>query len=267
VIARVDIRLLLANVIAASLLLSLMSVLVAQEPARLIRSQQQQQGELVEIGALIYAQNCQSCHGIRGEGVGQLGPALNDAHFFEARLQEVGWLAGLENYVYGTTANGRMMGTRPFYAGNGSTAVMPPWHEQYGGSLRTDQIHAVTQFVLNYEATAKGRVVLQELQFTPLKTLAPVDAVEGRAAFLRHCARCHISRDAGGAEIAGPDLSDIQLRAMHRQQGLKLAEYIRESVLLPGKYVVEGYESLAEESGCGGSLATSELESIVAYLQ
>lgn len=259
-------RLWALNLFAALALFLVTSLLVTGEPDRLQHSHKLHQGEMIELGALIYSENCQSCHGIRGEGMGQLGPALNAEPFFTTRLSEVGWLENLESYIYGITEHGRMMGTREFYAGNGSTWVMPPWHERYGGVLRSDQLKAVTAFVLNWQATATEEVVLEKINYVPPKLSSSLDQAAGKQPYKQHCAVCHVSKDFPHAQIKGPDLSEITVDGGRRVKGLKAEEYIRESVLIPSKYLVEGYEELSREHSCGAVLSQSELDNVVDYL-
>lgn len=263
--SKVQIRLQVLNIIAALALLLFISLLIGKEPDRLQQAQRFHTGKQIEIGASVYSENCQSCHGSRGEGMGQLGPALNAEEFFITRLSEVGWLASLESYIYSTTEHGRMMGTREFYAGNGSTSVMPPWHERYGGPLRSDQVEAVTAFVLNWKATATKKITLQKVDYVVPKFSSHTGGA-GKHVFKKHCVKCHVNKDFTSSRIKGPDLSDISISVERQGKNMKVDEYIKESVLLPNKYLVEGFQGLRREHGCGAILSESELDTLVDYL-
>ena len=59
-------------------------------------------------GAELFEANCRSCHGVNGEGVGELGPAVNDRAFFQDRLAATGWQGTLAEYVEATIMLGRI---------------------------------------------------------------------------------------------------------------------------------------------------------------
>jgi mono/diheme cytochrome c family protein len=259
-------KLLSLSIFSSFSLVLLISYLIASEPDRVARASQQRQGLEIEIGARLYSDNCRTCHGPRGEGVGQLGPPLSDDHFFTARLGEVGWLATLEEYITATTAHGRMMGTRPIYAGNGSTAVMAPWHQDYGGPLRSDEIEALTAFILNWKPTALGEVELVELELPRSSPQDPQVLAKGAELFTQKCGTCHIYHDLAEPEISGPDLTAVTASDPSVWGGKSLDEYLIESVLIPRAVVVDEFISISEEHPCGAVLTESELTAVVALL-
>ena len=107
-------------------------------------------GRSIENGAKLFETNCIGCHGVQGQGIPGVAPALNSANFFDGRLQEVGYAGTLQSSIKLTIASGRPVGS-----GNYS-AVMPTWGEEYGGPLRPDQVRDLADFILNWEATAVG---------------------------------------------------------------------------------------------------------------
>jgi mono/diheme cytochrome c family protein len=259
-------RLLELSLIAVVTTVLFLSYLIIAESKGLKVRADKWEGKEIEKGAALYHQHCKSCHGMRGEGVGQLGPALSDAQFFERRLGEVGYQSTLRNYILATAEQGRMMGTRPYYAGNGSTMVMPPWHQKYGGPLRSDELDSITAYILNWGTTAKGLVELVELE---LPKIVPGDlqTIErGENVFMANCSRCHGLDKINNTQAVGPDLSDISTIAGSRREGLDGEEYIRESVLIPAKYVVEGFEAVASKHSCGAVLTETELTALSVYL-
>lgn len=243
----------------------IIAVVQGNEEDRMAQTRQAQQAQAIEVGADLYEIHCRSCHGTKGEGLGELGPPMNDEHFFTNRLDEVGWQGTLEEYVVATSSIGRLVATRPLYAGDGIT-VMTAWSEKYGGPLREDEIQAVAEFVLNWEATALGEVELEELVVPKSSTSDPEAIERGRQFFLEEgCADCHSIGGESEAEI-GPDLTEIGQVATTRQEDLSAEEYIRESFLVPNAHIVEGYEAVAAEHTCGGILSESQLDDLVAYL-
>ncbi len=91
-------------------------------------SGQEHDAALVEEGALLFADNCASCHGESGEGTREMGaPTLNDAV----------WLyGGTPERIEETIRNARF-------------GVMPAWARDYRGASGLDQaqINAVTVYV------------------------------------------------------------------------------------------------------------------------
>ena len=131
-------------VVAASLLL-----LALRETNRMAVAEISFASRSVENGAAIYLDACAGCHGVAGQGVAGVAPALNSVDFFTRRLAEIGYGGSLISYVESTVAAGR-----PVTAGQYST-TMPAWARQYGGYLRPDQVHDVATFVLNWVLTRR----------------------------------------------------------------------------------------------------------------
>lgn len=235
-----------------------------RESARMQLAHAENSGKMIIKGAMVYEQNCKSCHGIRGEGIGQLGPALNDKTFFEDRLKEVEWASTLESYIISTVDHGRLIGTRSFYAGNGSTSVMAAWHLKYGGPLRTDQIADLTAYILNWESTALGRVVFEEIEVDDLFQ-QHVSSEDGRRAFTQHCQKCHSFNELK-SEGTGPDLSEIKHLAGLRISEMEPEEYIKDSVLVPVRYLVEGFEYKENEQMCGAVMSEKDLQTVVEFV-
>lgn len=238
----------------------LLGLAAAYQEQRLAYWERAYRAQSIENGAELFETNCRSCHGIHGEGVGELGPALSDASFFTTRLQEISWPATLEEYVIASVALGRVTATRPLYAGNGQV-VMPAWAQEYGGSLRPDEISDLAAFVLNWEATALGKIQLQELTLSNLD--ARGDATKGKDIYLAvGCAQCHtVERLSNG--VTAPNLTHIASIAQTRIPDYTAEAYLRESFLIPNAYIVEGYEA---NQGCGGVLTEAQLNDLLAFL-
>jgi len=236
------------------------------ESGRMQQKQTAQHAHAIETGAALYQLHCRTCHGARGEGVGQLGPALSDRTFFTQRLTDVGWQGTLRSFMDATAENGRLMATRPMYAGDGITAVMPPWLIAHGGPLRSDQIRNITDFILNWEQTAMGRAELVVLQIPSFSGSDPAAIERGRAAYKRHCAACHSIDGVAQAEKAGPDLTHIARVAATRQKDMSAEDYIRRSFLLPAADTVQGFDQSKLGYTCGGVLGMRQFDEIVAFL-
>lgn len=259
-------KVLLATICNIVILLAVLLYLSFTETAQLAAASKAQSGIRIEQGAALYGAHCRSCHGVRGEGIGQLGPALADKHFFAKRLEEVGRQTTLKDYILATIVHGRMIGTRPIYAGNGSTAVMPPWDLQYGGPLRTDEIQSIALFILNWEATAMGRKHLFILELPAENPNDPKLVARGEHIFRQSCAACHDYKNRAQTTVQGPDLSEISVFAATRKSGLDAPEYIRESILIPAAFIAGGYDKIDEGKACGAVLSITELTAVTAFL-
>jgi mono/diheme cytochrome c family protein len=236
------------------------------EGARMERQQRRNLASAIEVGADLYENNCRTCHGSRGEGVGQLGPALGDKKFFTDRIAETGWQDTLEDYIVASSSHGRLMATRPMYAGNETTAVMSPWLDRYGGPLREDQIRAIAAFVMNWKPTALGKVELVALEVPKTNLSDPKAVSRGKEIFLSHCAQCHLIANVSQPEKKGPELTHIGTVALSRKPDLPAEDYLRESFLIPNAFVVEGFEADKIGHHCGGLLSTKQLDEVVAFL-
>ena len=78
------------------------------------------------------------------------------------------------------------------------------------------------------------------------------------------CTVCH-SVDPG-VELVGPNLSGVALVAGERVSGLDAEGYIRESILDPSAYVVEGFPDGQMLDIYEGTLTSDEIDALVAYL-
>ena len=136
-----------------------------------------------------------------------------------------------------------------------------------GGPLRPDQIRDLAQFILNWESTATGEVVIEAL---PTPTLRPEDlndpVARGQQVFLnRGCTGCHTVEGLSTATI-GPNLTTIGTVAATRVPGQSAEEYIRESILNPSTHIVEGFQDNIMPKNFGELIPAAELDDLVASL-
>ena len=87
-------------------------------------------------------------------------------------------------------------------------------------------------------------------------------SVEGETVFLtKGCTGCH-SRAGVSEGFVGPDLTSLADRAGDRVEGLSAEEYVRQSVLDPQAYIVDGYGPQMPVL----PVDTAELDALVEYL-
>jgi cbb3-type cytochrome oxidase cytochrome c subunit len=87
---------------------------------------------------------------------------------------------------------------------------------------------------------------------------------QGQAVFTsKGCTACHTLQSVPGAtgEI-GPDLTHVGTTAATRKPGMSADAYIRESVLTPSAFIVEGYSDQMPQLVQAGA----ELDALVAFL-
>lgn len=119
-------------------------------PIRAKVQEEYQFEESVRRGALLYANNCRTCHGNAGEGF--VGPALN-----RPELRDQDPIVLREN---------RAWLTHTIQCGRAGT-LMPAWLKEYGGSLTERQIEHIVNLItapeepgyeINGQPTSKGWV-------------------------------------------------------------------------------------------------------------
>lgn len=248
------------------------------EPTRMAEAAESQNAQAIEVGAYLFDTNCKGCHGVQGEGVPGLAPALNDQHFFTGRLKEVGWAGAQEDYIISTVAGGRLASTRPeLYAGAGSPA-MPAWSDRFGGPLRDDQIRDIAAFIMNWEATAPVREVSPTLAGPPVGTdilqeLPAGDAANGEAlATSKGCTGCHVATNTGPAWFPDGGQPGIGDRAATRLtdagyegQATTPEQYLLESIVNPSAYLVTGFQPVMP-ANYGQTLTAQEVADLIAYM-
>ncbi|HKY79396.1 MAG TPA: c-type cytochrome [Anaerolineales bacterium] len=262
---RVQLEIVLGTILVL-LSVALVIILGVQEPQRLAQYEVQQRAEQIEFGASIYTPFCASCHGSQAQGVTGVAPSLRDEYFFTQRVKELGWSGSLEDYIVSVVTSGRPFSTRPeLYGGaTGRPPVMPTWSEKFGGPLRDDQIRAVAAFVMNFEPYALGQVATS----IPLGPLADESTPEGRGQVVFNAAGCTACHTISGIStgIIGPVLDGLATRAATRVSSLTAEEYIRQSVLEPGAYLVESFADGVMPSNFGQVLTEEQISDLVAFL-
>lgn len=182
-----------------------LSVYWLSEPRRMAAASEEFRTQAVERGAELYAEHCALCHGDRGQGVPNLGSALNSRAFLE----------GADDAALGDViSDGR------------PNTSMPAFGEARGGPLRDVQVKDLVAFIRNWEATAPElptATPTAAATTTPTAapeapaattmpgetpTVAPLvvagDAARGAELYTAQCAACHGSEGQGGTVAKEP---------------------------------------------------------------
>lgn len=94
-------------------------------------------------------------------------------------------------------------------------------------------------------------------------TLTPLQA-QGQAKFKKICANCHATTPE--TIIVGPSLAGVAAWAGDRIQGMDAETYIRNSILDPRAYIVEGFPENLMPTNFAEQFSQEEVDALVAYL-
>ena len=78
------------------------------------------------------------------------------------------------------------------------------------------------------------------------------------------CITCH-SLDPD-TRLVGPSIAGVATRAATRQPGVSAEDYLRQSIVDPSSYVVEGFDDGRMPADWEDMLTAGEIEALVAYL-
>lgn len=78
------------------------------------------------------------------------------------------------------------------------------------------------------------------------------------------CATCHYPNQE--AQLIGPGLLNVSVRAETRVEGVSAADYLHQSIVEPGAYVVEGYPDGLMPQIYAQIFTEEQIQDIIAYL-
>ncbi len=271
--------------LAAIILILLVGV---TEEVRMQDQTENWEARSIENGAVLFSNNCSSCHGPDGKGLPGVAPALNSHYFFTERIKDVGWAGSLKDYVALTVAAGRPSKTNTQWA-----QVMPTWGAEYGGPLRADQVEDVVAYVMNWEESALAQTA-EEDPFQPfldvskppeLQTIAAEEGAEAPAAEAAApsegprepsvlftemgCVGCHNLAEpqtTSNRGPVGPNLGNLYEHAGDRVPGQSAEEYVHNSIVNPSAYVVEGYMDGIMPQNFSEKMSEEEIQALVEWL-
>lgn len=244
-------------------------------------------GRSIERGAVLYSQNCSTCHGVNGEGIPGVGRVLNTPAMYDGtRLAEVGWTGTTYDFIYLTVNAGRPVKSSPEWAN-----AMPTWGQEYGGPMREDQVRDVVNFVMNWGAEVDEVAAFIPPTPTPLPfpvvgndveaALAALSEVEGAATrgealFLGQqngpdgrqlgCQACH---SIDGSVLVGPSMQGFGERyATYNGDFESVDWYLVDSIIRPADFKVPGFEAVVMPENFGTErLDAQALADLIAYIK
>lgn len=87
---------------------------------------------------------------------------------------------------------------------------------------------------------------------------------QGEMVFKLHCANCHAT--SGETIIVGPSQAGIASRGSQRIPGMDARTYVKNSIINPKDYTVEGFQDNLMPTDYGILLSVEDIEALVAYL-
>lgn len=235
-------------------------------------------GRSIEKGAEIFAGNCASCHGPTGGGQPGRAPALNSHYFFSQRLKDLGFTGSQHAFIAGTVAAGRPSNTQGQW-----TAIMPTWGAEFGGPLRSDQVDAVSDFIMNWESTA----LLQTPEEDPwepfinapttgytvtVPSTTPDESVvrePGELFVAMGCNACHNLDEPQTATERGdigPNLGNLADVASTEAPDMTPEEYVIQSISDPNAHIAAGYAAGIMPPNFAQRMNATEIQGLAEWL-
>lgn len=191
-------------------------------------------------GKQLFVERCGSCHVLDRAGTaGTVGPSL-DAAFRAARR-----------------------------AGIGEATIRGVVRDQIDSPLDTSQMPA--DLVKGENARDVAAYVAQAAAVPgedegELATVGPAGATEGDQIFTAAgCNACHTLADVGSTSDVGPSLDALAEVAGERTD-LSPEDYVRQAILEPNAFVVEGFRPDVMPGNYGDQLTDEQVDTLVEYL-
>ncbi|GAB4429185.1 MAG: hypothetical protein Kow00106_24200 [Anaerolineae bacterium] len=197
--------------------------------------------QLAAQGKELFVQ-CEACHGAENGA----GPALTGMG--ERAASRVEGLSA-EEYLYQSIVQPSA------YIVEGFPDIMP---KNYGEQFSETELQALVAYILTETGGAEAAPAEEEGAEAEAEMAA--DPAKGEKLFADNCGGCH-----GAADGAGPALTGMGERAASRVEGLSAEEYLHQSIVEPGAYVVEGFSNIMPAT-YGEKFSEQELNDIVAYI-
>jgi cytochrome c2 len=193
----------------------------------------------LENGKAKFVEKCGSCHELQRAGTaGTTGPSLDTA--FQTALADGMDRDTVEGIVHRQILHPRIDSQMP------------------AGLVKGGDANDVAAYV-GYAAARRGEDegALSAAGLAQAKTGEQIFTAAG-------CAGCHKFAPAGSNGAIGPGLDDLKTVAGNREPGKSAEDYIRESLLQPDAYIVEGFGNVMPSQQ--GKLTDEQVGALVDYL-
>jgi mono/diheme cytochrome c family protein len=224
------------------------------------------QDQLVAMGEQLFVP-CQSCHGAEN-GVGPAFVGMGERA--ATRVEGMAAEAYLRESIVNPSA---------FVVPDFKDNIMP---KSYGQSFSDNEISALVTYILaksggeaavvqptpeptqaeepTAEPTVEAATKEPTQEAQPTESAAPVgDAAAGKTLFTS-CAGCH-----GDTDGAGPARVGMGERAATRIEGMSATDYLHQSIVEPGAFVVDGFTNIMPAT-FGETMSDQEISDLIAYL-
>ena len=237
-------------------------------PAEAASGGQMSQDQLVAMGKDLFSTNCSACHGAQ-DGAGPAFAGMAE----RAATREQGKTAA--EYIHESIVDPSA------YVVDGFPDIMP---KDFASKFSDQELNALVAYIMadsgggeeatpeaTPEATEEAAPTEQpttEAAPTTEATTAPTEAAAapagdpaaGEQLFATNCSACH-----GAQNGAGPALTGMGERAATRVAGMTAADYIHQSIVDPGAFVVDGFANIMPK-GFGDQFSAQEISDLVAYI-
>ncbi|MBZ0277164.1 MAG: cytochrome c [Anaerolineae bacterium] len=204
--------------------------------------------------ALWYAKGCEGCHTLYGQG-GAFAPDLT--HIYDQRGADY-----LREFLTNPTAFYPDQRHMPAFGLTASEMDNLLTFLQWTGEQNAAETWPPRLLQVRGSTTVSGSDSSETARGT-----IPDDPV-GRGAYWFQrppaiCATCHALQS--DVVIVGPSLAGIASRAGTRVPGMSAEEYLRNSILNPSDYVVDGFQDVMVKN-FGTQLSADQINDIIAFL-
>jgi mono/diheme cytochrome c family protein len=190
-------------------------------------------------GKAEFVEKCGSCHALNRAGTaGTQGPSLDKA--FQAALAD-----GIDRETVEGIVHKQILHPR-------RNSIMP------AGLVTGEDANDVAAYVA-FAAAKPGddQGALASAGLAQAKTGEQIFTAAG-------CAGCHTFGPAGSNGTIGPDLDDLQAAATKFGKGKPPEDYVRESIVDPGAFIVPGFGNAMPSFQ--GRLTDQQIQTLIEYL-
>jgi cytochrome c oxidase subunit 2 len=220
-------------------------------------------------GRTLFAGNCSSCHTNNSTEPGSYTREISTQ---QARWN--GWITDIENSGIVSAPNLTHFGTRTTIGAGLKDLnqqsliewITDPSSIKIGTRMQKHAaVYDTSDGTANLTPAEVSDIATYLLSLKPGSSeavAAPAGGkVDGAEVFATNCTSCH---STGDNTVVGPGLAGVGARAGSRVDGMDATMYLKESIVDPSAYVVDGFPAVMPE---WGHLGTDSIDALVTYLK